>query len=108
MFVCILFGASFAFNESFFFSRRRRHTIWPRDWSSDVCSSDLFEVFGGEGLFDVEVVVEAVRDGRADSQSRVSKGFLYRLGQHVGGGVAQHFETIGRIDGYGFDGGVRR
>src|SRR5439155_4920458 len=19
----------------------RRHTIWPRDWSSDVCSSDL-------------------------------------------------------------------
>src|SRR5690625_1302413 len=25
----------------FFFSSRRRHTIWPRDWSSDVCSSDL-------------------------------------------------------------------
>src|SRR5690625_7327795 len=24
-----------------FFSSRRRHTIWPRDWSSDVCSSDL-------------------------------------------------------------------
>src|SRR5439155_15472472 len=26
----------------FFFSSRRRHTRWPRDWSSDVCSSDLF------------------------------------------------------------------
>src|SRR5690625_6801739 len=25
----------------FFFSSRRRHTTWPRDWSSDVCSSDL-------------------------------------------------------------------
>src|SRR5207253_5187491 len=25
-----------------FFSSRRRHTRWPRDWSSDVCSSDLF------------------------------------------------------------------
>src|SRR5215208_5570006 len=25
----------------FFFSSRRRHTSWPRDWSSDVCSSDL-------------------------------------------------------------------
>src|SRR6266508_3587913 len=25
----------------FFFSRRSRHTRWPRDWSSDVCSSDL-------------------------------------------------------------------
>src|SRR5215208_2978727 len=27
----------------FFFSSRRRHTRWPRDWSSDVCSSDLRE-----------------------------------------------------------------
>src|SRR5439155_18862391 len=25
----------------FFFSSRRRHTRWPRDWSSVVCSSDL-------------------------------------------------------------------
>src|SRR5439155_26190553 len=23
-----------------FFSSKRRHTSWPRDWSSDVCSSD--------------------------------------------------------------------
>src|SRR5439155_9647157 len=28
-------------NPCFFFSSRRRHTRWPRDWSSDVCSSDL-------------------------------------------------------------------
>src|SRR3712207_8080557 len=27
----------------FFFSSRRRHTRYWRDWSSDVCSSDLFE-----------------------------------------------------------------
>src|SRR6516164_5093805 len=26
----------------FFFSSRRRHTRWNCDWSSDVCSSDLF------------------------------------------------------------------
>src|SRR5437868_12549321 len=26
----------------FFFSSRRRHTRSKRDWSSDVCSSDLF------------------------------------------------------------------
>src|SRR5439155_6940232 len=25
----------------FFFSSRRRHTRWPRDWSSDVCSPIL-------------------------------------------------------------------
>src|SRR6267378_5969849 len=28
----------------FFFSSRRRHTRSLRDWSSDVCSSDLFVV----------------------------------------------------------------
>src|SRR5690625_1718405 len=30
----------------FFFSSRRRHTRWPRDWSSDVCSSDLLGRLG--------------------------------------------------------------
>src|SRR5699024_11335193 len=29
----------------FFFSSRRRHTISKRDWSSDVCSSDLRRYF---------------------------------------------------------------
>src|SRR5438876_10476436 len=28
--------------RTFFFSSRRRHTRWTGDWSSDVCSSDLF------------------------------------------------------------------
>src|SRR2546421_5312091 len=31
----------FYFFFFFFFSSRRRHTISDRDWSSDVCSSDL-------------------------------------------------------------------
>src|SRR5690606_40772329 len=29
----------------FFFSSRRRHTRFSRDWSSDVCSSDLRQWF---------------------------------------------------------------
>src|SRR3712207_6269886 len=33
----------------FFFSSRRRHTRYWRDWSSDVCSSDL-EYLGQRGL----------------------------------------------------------
>src|SRR5207253_6525312 len=37
-FVVLHFSSVFFF---FFFSSRRRHTRWPRDWSSDVCSSDL-------------------------------------------------------------------
>src|SRR3989449_11066372 len=36
----------------FFFSSRRRHTRCSRDWSSDVCSSDLV------GLYDVLARVE--------------------------------------------------
>src|SRR5258707_5186504 len=31
-------------NRCFFFSSRRRHTRYWRDWSSDVCSSDLEQV----------------------------------------------------------------
>src|SRR5690606_41160458 len=30
-----------ALRSRFFFSSRRRHTRFSRDWSSDVCSSDL-------------------------------------------------------------------
>src|SRR5687768_721217 len=39
----------------FFFSSRRRHTRCSRDWSSDVCSSDLDNIngpqFGSNGVF---------------------------------------------------------
>src|SRR5207245_6295175 len=34
-------GSSF----SFFFSSRRRHTRCYSDWSSDVCSSDLLNIY---------------------------------------------------------------
>src|SRR5207249_8475653 len=35
--------ASYSATSTFFFSSRRRHTRSKRDWSSDVCSSDLRE-----------------------------------------------------------------
>src|SRR5690606_30466362 len=31
-------------DKSLFFSSRRRHTSFSRDWSSDVCSSDLIVI----------------------------------------------------------------
>src|SRR5690606_40936776 len=34
----------------FFFSSRRRHTRFSRDWSSDVCSSDLESDFSARSL----------------------------------------------------------
>src|SRR5690606_39417748 len=35
----------------FFFSSRRRHTRFSRDWSSDVCSSDLLSGSGNGVAF---------------------------------------------------------
>src|SRR3712207_4771089 len=54
----------------FFFSSRRRHTRYWRDWSSDVCSSDLMDrlVCGDVGFGKTEVALraafKAVQDGR--------------------------------------------
>src|SRR5207247_5343395 len=38
---CHSLGFNLSYCFSFFFSSRRRHTRSTRDWSSDVCSSDL-------------------------------------------------------------------
>ena len=38
------------FRRVFFFSSRRRHTRLVRDWSSDVCSSDLSRCDHRSGL----------------------------------------------------------
>src|SRR5215475_14963374 len=43
----------------FFFSSRRRHTRFSRDWSSDVCSSDLPRVASGH----LELPVGALHAG---------------------------------------------
>src|SRR5687768_18297733 len=40
---------SVCFSLIFFFSSRRRHTRCSRDWSSDVCSSDLISILPGQG-----------------------------------------------------------
>src|SRR5437660_4490779 len=49
----------------FCFSSRRRHTRWPRDWSSDVCSSDLAVRLAREVGFPLVVRPSYVLGGRA-------------------------------------------
>src|SRR5690606_20340176 len=61
-------------------------------------------VFGGEGHVDVEVVVEAVGDGRADAQLGVRVYRLYGLRGHVGGGVAQDVQPVWGVDRDRLDG----
>src|SRR2546421_7588542 len=58
-----------------FFSSRRRHTRSDRDWSSDVCSSDLHRLFRGAGT-------PASRKSRWDKTSFIqlaSVTLLWRL-----------------------------
>src|SRR3989449_9271264 len=56
----------------FFFSSRRRHTRCSRDWSSDVCSSDLDDVGLGDGLLLADrervVTVRAPAQGFLDEE----------------------------------------
>src|SRR6266511_1172481 len=47
----------------FFFSSRRRHTRFSRDWSSDVCSSDL-EVIDDQEFQDPELLARRSADHR--------------------------------------------
>src|SRR3989449_2788486 len=58
--------------SSFFFSSRRRHTRCSRDWSSDVCSSDLLSVLAA-GL-DREVVL--CLQGTASGDSAMVRDFV--------------------------------
>src|SRR5215217_2065743 len=45
----------------FFFSSRRRHTRYWRDWSSDVCSSDLADIIREASATGRVLVVDETR-----------------------------------------------
>src|SRR5579862_6239771 len=86
----------------FFFSSRRRHTRWNCDWSSDVCSSDLFsyDTHGAE-------------DSKGHRQIE-SSAFLAHVGRsevdgHALAGIAEAGIDQGRFDALAAfsNGGVR-
>src|SRR5690625_2401673 len=65
---------------AFFFSSGRRHTRWPRDWSSDVCSSDLFD----DVVSDMHHLVEHVQ--------RENRGVpVVLIGHSMGGMIAARY-----------------
>src|SRR5207253_3376729 len=95
----------------FFFSSRRRHTRWPRDWSSDVCSSDLrldtemrtvLEEFrrGGKKLFLLtnsdwayadallRHLLERGRGAPSHWSGKIGRASCRERGESAGGGVA--------------------
>src|SRR2546422_1330336 len=50
----------------FFFSSRRRHTRCSRDWSSDVCSSDLIIVDANEWALVDDFATRGLLDSAAE------------------------------------------
>src|SRR5258707_1751213 len=55
-------SAELLLHRCFFFSSRRRHTRYWRDWSSDVCSSDLERVTAPKQYLGVEFETPQCRD----------------------------------------------
>src|SRR5690349_22990247 len=81
----------------FFFSSRRRHTRSLRDWSSDVCSSDLVTLtllFGAFALVDgISNTVSAV-GGRRENENW---GVLLLAGlAGIGIGVRSEERRVGK------------
>src|SRR5690606_40335798 len=93
----------------FFFSSRRRHTRFSRDWSSDVCSSDLSRRFicrlgSGPSCFIDGLLVRLGIGGslphvkqRAKLLKRLSRSEERRVGKESGLGRA--LEQVRETDG---------
>src|SRR5690606_9717288 len=70
----------------FFFSSRRRHTRFSRDWSSDVCSSDLVRNIG---------IMAHIDAGKTTTTERILfyTGVNHKLGEtHDGGATTDWME----------------
>src|SRR5690606_39129225 len=105
----------------FFFSSRRRHTRFSRDWSSDVCSSDLgFAVVEGHVLRQqAEMVaagqqafellpglVDAADGGQCVDVPEAADGEAgLRLAEVVGGDVAEQRGAAAQVGADRLDGG---
>src|SRR2546429_952669 len=63
----------------FFFSSRRRHTRCSRDWSSDVCSSDLGNLWAYDQVF--THLPQGLRNFAASGLGVAHEGYLQTLGE---------------------------
>src|SRR5699024_11271528 len=90
----------------FFFSSRRRHTRSKRDWSSDVCSSDLavevgdvqqlLEVVGGDVALLLETL-QALLGALAGLVLRLLRAVLRAGGLRGRGGIRDRCLRVGAV-----------
>src|SRR5206468_5330295 len=73
----------------FFFSSRRRHTRSDRDWSSDVCSSDLGELVSHQNHGDALA---------ADQTLQARQECLYFWWRERGGGLIEDQDSCTAVE----------
>src|SRR5690606_22731857 len=88
----------------FFFSSRRRHTSFSRDWSSDVCSSDLKT--GLSGLTTVLTTLHA--GGKFQEGAYTVSGGLHGVGVSVVNALSERLEAEVRWGGHVWSQSFRR
>src|SRR5689334_17044048 len=76
----------------FFFSSRRRHTRWNCDWSSDVCSSDLFSYAKVEQTQDSGLMIRVAVP--VNSADRVEPLRVLQVIERVPKTLAQDLEKV--------------
>src|SRR2546422_10279426 len=82
--------------QVFFFSSRRRHTRCSRDWSSDVCSSDL-----SKPGFDPNLFVDGIDpQGWAELNNSIDKPLNNRAiaGMYPPGSTFKPFIALARLE----------
>src|SRR5699024_11437191 len=105
----IRFVSMFLVCAFFFFSSRRRHTRSKRDWSSDVCSSDLRRgceagaflaaAVGFSPAFLEELAIEAalaIPEFRLGAAEEIGRASCRERGEIAGGAVALKEKEGGR------------
>src|SRR5207249_7609945 len=93
-----------------FFSSRRRHTRSKRDWSSDVCSSDLLDVWAKKNTPDTVYydITWTGFVGKAPSDKMREVFNVVRQGRDIGVKTVQQAVSAGRaIAGWEVDRAVR-
>src|SRR5690606_14095206 len=81
----------------FFFSSRRRHTRFSRDWSSDVCSSDLGEAQLADGCIHDPRAAEGVQQALGHLEGAVVAAHLFA--DQVDAVVSRHLFVEGLVEG---------
>src|SRR5256886_10412681 len=71
----------------FFFSSRRRHTRFDCDWSSDVCSSDLYPIRPYDTV--MQAIAKKIANGQLVAEYIVAEG------EHSQFEIVKHASTVG-------------